>query len=171
MSWIQPTFIGMVWLLWSYRRPPPPQDLSFSFLLTLYVTNLQLIQNLKFCQTRASSVQGDFFSTIIWLTANSLKDACWMIAAFSADLVQVHMTNCTLISSLSGGRKHSSEYIPYNTQSLSVPGYIYLYRSPCELQTLSPLGIITFDTPAVHYLVNKEQLPLSKHIQTKIHTV
>ena len=95
--------------------PPPPKIFPFP-LLTLYVTNLQLIQNLKFCQTRASSVQGDFFSTIVWLTANSLKDACWMIAAFSADLVQVHMTNCTLISSLSGGRKHSSEYIPYNAE-------------------------------------------------------
>lgn len=29
-------------------------------LLTLYVTNIQLIQNLKFCQTRVSSVQFNF---------------------------------------------------------------------------------------------------------------
>lgn len=171
MSWSQPTFIGMVWIQWSHiiqTTPPPPEIIPFP-LLTLYVTNIRLIRKLKFCQTRVSSVQFNFL--IFWLTAK-FPQRCWLddqcffswIPTCRLHLVQVHVTNCTLISSLSGGsalsfhthlyRKHSAEYIPYNTQSLTVPGYIYLYISSCALQTLSPLGIITFDRPAVYYLVN-----------------
>lgn len=153
----------------SYRQPPPPPEIIPFPLLTLYVTNIRLIRKLKFCQTRVSSVQFNFL--IFWLTAK-FPQRCWLddqcffswIPTCRLHLVQVHVTNCTLISSLSGGsalsfhthlyRKHSAEYIPYNTQSLTVPGYIYLYISSCALQTLSPLGIITFDRPAVYYLVN-----------------